>query len=246
MGSWAQDIIGIGNSEGTFGTGGYQGAYTPEQMNGDLAMVHQAQGAQVDPVQQAQAREAQMGLVRSLQAQAAGQGPSVAQQQLQQGTDRNMAGALGLVASQRGMNPGAAARLAGNQLAGINQQAAGQATTARLQEQLAAQQGLAGVSGQMRGQDLDMAGQNAQLSQQAGQFNAGQYNQVLAQAQAAQQARIQQHNAQIAEMERQRQQANQQKFGQIVGGVTSAASGGAGGAASGAGGGVAKAAAGVV
>src|SRR4051794_32712915 len=41
-----------------------------------------------------------------------GQGPSVAQAQMQQGLDEANAQALGLAASQHGINPGLAARLA--------------------------------------------------------------------------------------------------------------------------------------
>jgi hypothetical protein len=231
--SYVQDMLGIQDSGGTFGTGSYQGAYTPQQMQSDLGMVQKAQVAQLDPTQQAQARAAQQGLLAQFQAQASGQGPSLAQMQLQQATDRNAANAMGLIASQRGLNPGLAARLAGQNAANINQQAAGQSAMARLAEQYQAQQGLAGLSGQMRGQDLELAGQNAQLAQQSGQFNASQYNQMLAQAQAAQQQRIQQQNAQIAQMEEQRRQAAAQ-FGQkVVGGLASAGSGSAGGAAMG-------------
>lgn len=76
-------------------------------------------------------------LTNMLMAQARGQGPSIAQMQLQQATDRNMQQAASLMASQRGSNPAAMRQIA-NQRAMIGQQMAGDSAMLRLQEQMQA------------------------------------------------------------------------------------------------------------
>jgi hypothetical protein len=73
---------------------------------------------------------------------ARGMGPSVAQMQLQRGTDRNMQQAMAFAASQRGANPGMMRQVA-NQRASIAQGMTGDAAMLRLQEQLAARAQLA-------------------------------------------------------------------------------------------------------
>lgn len=88
-------------------------------------------------------------LATMLQAQAQGQGPNLANQQLQNFTGQNVANQASLMAGQRGAsaNPGLIARQAAQQGAGIQQQAAGQAAQNVMQQQLAAQQQLGGVYG---------------------------------------------------------------------------------------------------
>src|SRR5271168_4459152 len=90
----------------------------------------------------------QAALAQQLQAQANGQGPNIANLQLQQATNQNNQQAAGAIASQRGMNPALAQRIISQQAANNNQQAAGQSGVLRAQQQLAAQQGLANVYGQ--------------------------------------------------------------------------------------------------
>lgn len=137
-------------------------------------------------------QSAQGNYIHGLQTQVAGGGPpSIAQMLLQQQTQRNAQTAAGAIASQRGINPGLAQKLALDQAAQGNQQMAGQAAILRSQEQLGAQ----GLLGQALGQQgsqagaqaaslggLDMnaqglaagvAGQNAQLGLGADQINAG-------------------------------------------------------------------------
>lgn len=137
-------------------------------------------------------QSAQGNYIHGLQTQVAGGGaPSIAQMLLQQQTQRNAQTAAGAIASQRGINPGLAQKLALDQAAQGNQQMAGQAAILRSQEQLGAQ----GLLGQALGQQgsqagaqaaslggLDLsaqglaggiAGQNAQLGLGADQINAG-------------------------------------------------------------------------
>ena len=112
----------------------------------------------------------QGNLANQLLAQSQGQGPNIAQMQLQQATDRNNQQAAGQIASQRGMNPALAARLIAQNQAANNQQAAGQSGLMRAQQQLAAQGALANVYGQQAGQSIQAGGvanQNLGINQQA-------------------------------------------------------------------------------
>lgn len=106
----------------------------------------------------AQGRDIQMDLIQKLQAQARGEGPSIAQAQLQQATDQNVANTMALAASGRGAGAGGVAYNAQNQGAAARQKMAGDSGMLRLQEQMQAQNMLADVSGQMRGQDLSQQG----------------------------------------------------------------------------------------
>jgi hypothetical protein len=131
----------------------------------------------------------QGNLASQLLAQSQGQGPNIANLQLQQATNQNNQQAAGQIASQRGMNPALAQRLIANQTAMNNQNAAGQSGVLRAQQQLASQQGLANVYGQQAGE---------------AEANLGR----LTQAQTA----ANQSNAQIA-------QANSNQAGQLAGGL---------------------------
>lgn len=121
------------------------------------------------------ATAAQNGLLGQLQAQASGQAPSLADQQMHQGMEANARNAMSMSAASR--NPAMAMYNAGNQVGGANAQMTGQAADARLQERMMAQQGLAGLSNQMQGQTLQNAGmmnqfamQNAQMGQQGNEY----------------------------------------------------------------------------
>ncbi len=81
-------------------------------------------------------------------------GPSVAQMQLQRGTDRNMAQALALASSAQGVNPALAMRQAQNARASASQDAAGQSAELRMREMQDAQRMLGGALEGMRSQDL--------------------------------------------------------------------------------------------
>lgn len=136
-----------------------------------------AQGALIDPTQQAQFRQQQMGLAQQLMSQANGQGPSVAGSQLQQSTEQNLQAAMAQAASARGGNLGAMQYQLGNARANIQQQAAMGLAQARIQEQMAARSQLGDVLNSGRGADIGLASQQAQLGQQNAQFNAGQLQQ---------------------------------------------------------------------
>lgn len=108
------------------------------------------------------ARQAE--LASMLEAQARGEGPSLAQLQLQNATEANRMAAAGSIASQRGMNPALAQRLLLNQQAAVNQQAAGQSALTALQEQMAARSLLAQALQGQRGQDLQQQGMSTQAA----------------------------------------------------------------------------------
>lgn len=111
----------------------------------------------------AQARAQQMQFLQALQGQANGSGPSVAQNLLGQGIDRNNAGAASMMAGARGMNPGLAAKMAMDQMGQNNQAGAQSSALLRSQEMLANQGMMGGVLQGMRSQDQGQFGQMAQL-----------------------------------------------------------------------------------
>lgn len=157
-------------------------------------------------------------LSQQLQAQAAGQGPSLAQLQLQQATQQQQAQAAGAIASQRGINPAMAARLISQNQAQLGQQAAGQSAQLRMAEQMGARQQLAGVLGAQQSGALGMLGTAGQLQQgqNAARIQNSLGTQALNQQTAAQNAQMnlgaQQINAGV-------QGQNAQTNAGIVGGL---------------------------
>lgn len=79
-------------------------------------------------------------LIKTLSKTAQGKGPSLITGQLMQATNRNIAQQMAAAASQRGINPALAARMATQNIADINQEAAFQANQARLAEIQAARE----------------------------------------------------------------------------------------------------------
>jgi hypothetical protein len=112
---------------------------------------------------QDQFREQQGQLAQSLFGTLSGQTPSVAEQQLRQSTDRNIANAYAMAQSGR-YNPAASRQAAMN--AGLaNQQGAGQAAMLRAQE-IANTQGMLGsLLGGARGQDISNFATQNQVAQ---------------------------------------------------------------------------------
>ena len=110
---------------------------------------------------QSQVFNQQQALANQLQGVAQGTGPNPAQAQLAQATGQNVANQAALMASQRGAtaNPALLARLAAQQGASIQQQAAGQAATLQAQQSLAA-------LGQLQGQQQNMGSLATQQAQQ--------------------------------------------------------------------------------
>jgi hypothetical protein len=122
-------------------------------------------------------------LASSLEAQMNGGGPNLANQQLQNATGQNVANQAALAAGQRGAagNVGLMARQIGQQGAGIQQQAAGQSASNVLQQQLSAQQQLAGVlgtQGQLANSNYGVAQGGVNANNQIGATIAGQNAQV--------------------------------------------------------------------
>ncbi len=163
-----------------------------QQVNASqLSPAQMAQAAQLDASQQAQFRNVQQSLAQQLQNQANGVGPSLAQNQLRQGTDRNIAQAMAMQASQRGTNAGQGLRNIAQNVAQANQQAAADSGNLRLQEQQAAQSALGGLSTNARAQDIGFAQDNAGLQQQTNLANQAAGNQfALQQGQMNQQASL--------------------------------------------------------
>lgn len=103
-------------------------------------------------------------LLRQLQQQAAGRGPSIAEAQLKQAQDRNLAQQLAAAGRAQGGNAAALQRQLARQQAASGQDIAQQAMVARMQEAQQAQQQI----GQMTAQDQQLAGQLAQQYAQQG------------------------------------------------------------------------------
>lgn len=143
----------------------------------------QYQTAQIATGPQDQFRGRQMSLADALQAQSMGQGPSLAQSQLQQGLNQNIKNQMALAATQRGGSPGLGQRQLAQNIAGANQQAAMQAAQTRMAEQMSAREQLGGVLQGGRGQDIGLASSQADLQQQSNMANASAQNQFALQNQ---------------------------------------------------------------
>ena len=175
-----------------------------ERVRGTLAGVEAGQAeaasftpAQIQAMREAEAariarddagiRDRQLALAQALEAQAAGTGPSVAEQQLRRSGEQAIAAQAALAASARGGNPILAQRQAAQQTAAIQQDLAGRAAELRLQEQAQARQALGAVLGETRGQDIGVSTEQARLLQQAELSNVeAQRQRALAQAQLEQ------------------------------------------------------------
>lgn len=121
---------------------------------------------QIDYGQMDEDRARQAALYSQLQAMAAGNGPSLAQGQLQQATDQNISQAMALGAAQQGQGLGYSSALRGiaDQSAQARQQAAAQSAMIRNAEQMQGMQGMGALGGQMFGQDLARQGLGAQTA----------------------------------------------------------------------------------
>lgn len=113
----------------------------------------------LDTKESEEIRGKQLELVKALQDQAAGKGPSLVEGQLQRATDQNMQNAMSFGAAQQGQGLGGPSALLaiGRNQAAIQQEAAGQSALAKGMEQMQAQQQLAQLLGGTRGQDLGAA-----------------------------------------------------------------------------------------
>jgi hypothetical protein len=140
-----------------------------------------------------QFRDQQASLSGILFRQATGQGPSVAQGQLQSATDRNLSQAYALAQSAGASDPGALKHIS-DQRAAIGQQAAADSAQLRMQEQLGASNQLGQLLAGARGQDIGQASDNASLQVQQNAQNDAMVRFYLGQgmtlAQAQQQANL--------------------------------------------------------
>lgn len=155
---------------------------------------------------QDQARQGMQGVAGRLGAMATGAAPGAGEMAVNRQVGQAQAGQTSLARMARGANAALALRNAGRNSADIGLAGAGQAAGAQMQDQQMANQQLGQIYGAMRGQDLDFAGQNAQLQQQ----------QMLQQGQFGQQANL--ANQQAALQQRQMNDAYQiQALGQMLG-----------------------------
>lgn len=122
-------------------------------------------GQTIDTTQQQQFRDQQIALMKQLQQQATGQGPSLAAQQLREGTEANIAAQQAALATARGGASPAMARQIGQQAAQLRAQEAAKAAQLRIQEQLNAQNALGTLTQQGRQQDIGLATDQARLDQ---------------------------------------------------------------------------------
>lgn len=124
----------------------------------------------------AELRVRQMALADSLAASAAGEGPSLAQNQLDRANQQAIASQVALAASARGGNPVLAQRQAAQNVAAIQQDNAAKSAELRLAEALQARGQLGQVLDSARAQDISVAGTQAGLVQQANLTNANAAN----------------------------------------------------------------------
>jgi hypothetical protein len=146
------------------------------QLQAGIVGAQGRQGAQIGQYERSAGgtdfRQGQMDLVRQLQQQAAGRGPSLAGMQAQAVGQQSLAQQQALAAGAAPGNEALAARQAAMNAGSTMQGVAQTSAQARMAEQMAARQQLAGVLGQGRGMDINNE-----------QFNASQHNsRALAQA----------------------------------------------------------------
>lgn len=101
-------------------------------------------------------------------------GSPLANAQLQQATNQNMANSAGIIASSKGINPAMAARTAAYNNANVGQQASNQSAQTQAQVQLGAQDQLTNSLQNQYNTDSGNVNAYNALSQQNNQFNASQ------------------------------------------------------------------------
>lgn len=156
-----------------------------------------ADGAQMDPATKAAILAQRKLMADQFMAAMKGEGPSLANMQLQKGLDDSLHAQQAAAASLRGKaNTNLAIRSIGAQAGVAQQNAAGMSAMQRYQEQLQAQQSLAALTNSMHGQEMAEVGEankiglaNAGFAQQASLANKEGYDQAnLANLQAKLQA----------------------------------------------------------
>ena len=172
----------------------------------------QAAGAQTAAEGRQTAVGAQGAALRDQLAQtAAGKGPSLAEAQMKQAQDRNLAQQLAAASSQRGGSPAALQRQLARQQATSGQEIAQQAGVARMQESQAAQQ--------LLGQQVN--NEQAAADQAVNNYMKMGFSVEQAQAQALQDLETLRSNARVGGATQQTQAsiANAQSQSQLLGGL---------------------------
>ena len=218
--SFVSDVVGsvLGGAKSApqINLGSIQNPTSPEQVQQAQQQVANAYAQQLAFVQALQGNQglsAQNQLLAQLQQQAQGQGPNPAAAQLAQATAANTANQAALMAGQRGAsaNAGLVGRQIAQQGAANQQNMVGQAATMQANQQLAAQQQLAALSGQQVGQQQAAIGQ-------LGQIGLGQQGNLLGAQSNFNQAQMSGQQANLQAQLQGRQQQNQ-----MVGGLIGAA-----------------------
>ena len=149
----------LGGGHGGVG-GGVPGAFT---LQGLAGQANGAQGMRAPGFDQSQ--QGLTGLAGMLMNQATGQGPSLAQEQLKQATQTNVANQMAMAGQTRGENPAMQGYQSAQQAGQLNQQAAGQGVQAGIQERLGAMGQLGQTYGQIGGQGMQQQQMNNQLQE---------------------------------------------------------------------------------
>lgn len=150
-------------------------------INQGLGIAGNRQAPQVASGPQDQFRSGQMSQVGQLQGIASGQQKGAGELAAGRQAQNALAAQQAMARMGRGPNAALAARNAAQNAAGINLAASGMAQQSALQDQQMAQNALSQALGQGRGQDLQLAGQNAQLQAQTNSQNDALYQAMLGQ-----------------------------------------------------------------
>jgi len=156
---------------------GVQGRQAPQAGYTRVGNVYTGQASQLNGSQQAQWRANQMALANRLQGISTGQQAGAGELAAQRQGARAIGQQMGMARMQRGGNAALAARGAARNAGNIGLATSGQAQQAAMGDQQMANQTLTGLMGQGRQQDIDIAGQNAQLQQGMSMANLSAQNQ---------------------------------------------------------------------
>lgn len=156
-------------------------AATPTIEAAKVDPVREITGETIDRAQQEQFRQMQMALAQRLEAQSRGEGPSLAELQMQRNTERNLAAQMAMARSGRSGQGALGMRTAAMESGRLQQDAALASALARIQEQQQAQALLGQVTDLGRLRDIDLAQQQANLNQNANLSNQQAFNAALMQ-----------------------------------------------------------------
>lgn len=156
-------------------------AATPTIEAARVEPVREITGEQIDRAQQEQFRAMQMALAQRLEAQSRGEGPSLAELQMQRSTERNLAAQMAMARSGRSGQGALGMRTAAMESGRLQQDAALASALARIQEQQQAQALLGQVTDLGRLRDIGLATSQAELNQGATLANQKAFNDALIQ-----------------------------------------------------------------